>query len=58
MIRAFLAFFVIFAIVTFSITAFRALTGKEKWQFTKILAYGIILSMVTATILAAIVIIF
>jgi hypothetical protein len=58
MIRMLLVFLVTFLIVTFSIQGFRALTGREKWEFTKILFYGIILSMVTVTILAAIVIIF
>jgi hypothetical protein len=58
MIRMLLVFLVTFLIVTFSIQGFRALTGREKWEFTKILAYGIILSMVTVTILIAIVILF
>ena len=58
MIRLFLVFLVTFLIVTFSIQGFRALTGLEKWEFTKILFYGIIVSMVTVTILAAIVIMF
>ena len=58
MIRAFFAYFVLFVLVTFCINAFRAASGKERWEFTKILTYGIILSMVTATILVGIVIIF
>ena len=58
MIRLFLVFLVTFLIVTFSIQGFRALTGLEKWEFTKILFYGIVVSLVTVTILAAIVIMF
>jgi hypothetical protein len=58
MIRMLLVFLVTFIIVTFSIQGFRALTGREKWEFTKILFYGIILSLVTVTILIAIVLIF
>jgi hypothetical protein len=58
MIRMLLVFLVTFLIVTFSIEGFRALTGREKWEFTKILAYGIILSLVTVTILTSIVILF
>jgi len=58
MIRLILVFLFTFLIVTFSIQAFRSLTGAEKWEFTKILVYGTIISMVTVTILTAIVIIF
>jgi hypothetical protein len=58
MIQMLLVFLVTLLIVTFSIQGFRALTGSEKWEFTKILFYGIILSLVTVTILAAIVLIF
>jgi len=58
MIRLLAVFLVTFLIVTFSIQGFRALSGAEKWQFTKIAFYGIIVSAVSMTILTAIYIIF
>lgn len=58
MIRLLFVFLVTFLIVTFSIQGFRALSGAEKWQFTKIALYGIILSMITTAILTAIYVIF
>jgi hypothetical protein len=58
MIHMLLVFLVTLLIVALSIHKFSSLTRIEKWEFTKILFYGIILSLVTATILAAIVLIF
>ena len=58
MIHMLLVFLITLLIVALSIHKFSSLTRIEKWEFTKILFYGIILSLVTATILAAIVLIF
>jgi hypothetical protein len=58
MIQILLVFLVTLLIVALSIHKFSSLTRIEKWEFTKILCYGIILSLVTATILAVIVLLF
>lgn len=58
MIRMLLIFIIVFLLVSGSQMLWSAMSGKEKWQFTKILFRGIIVSMVTVTILAAIVIFF
>lgn len=58
MIRMLLVFFLVFALVSGSIMFWNAMTGREKWQFTKTVFYGIIISMVTVTILTAIVVLF
>ena len=58
MIRMLLVFFLVFALVSGSIMLWNAMTGREKWQFTKTVFYGIIVSMVTVTILTAIVMFF
>ena len=58
MIRMVLLFILVFFLVTGAQMLWSAMSGKEKWQFTKILFRGIIVSMVTVTILAGIVIFF
>lgn len=58
MIRMFLIFLITFFLVSGGITVFRAMTGLEKWQFTKILAYGIMVSAISIAILTTIVILF
>lgn len=58
MIRMLLVFFLVFALVSGSIMLWNAMSGKEKWEFTKILFRGIIISMVTVTILTGIVVFF
>lgn len=47
MIRILLAFFVVFGFYYFGITAFRSLTGKEKWELTKLVIYSIICTVLT-----------
>lgn len=58
MIKAFSVFAFIFSILVFIQLGWKVLTHQEKWEFTKILFRGIIVSMVTVTILAGIVILF
>lgn len=58
MIRMWLAFFVVFALFYFGIAAFRATTGKEKWQLTKTLTYSLVCAILTLSVLVGIVIIF
>lgn len=58
MIRMFLIFLITCFLVSGGIATFRAMTGLEKWQFTKILAYGIMVSAISVAILTTIVIVF
>lgn len=58
MIRMFIIFLVTFFLVSGGISAFRAMTGLEKWEFTKILAYGIMVSGISILILSIIVLLF
>ena len=58
MIRFILAFVIIFMLVFFGIEAFRKMTNKDRWQFTKTAFYGIILSMITIMIMTTFVILF
>ena len=58
MIRMIGVFFFVFIVVTLGNMFWSMMTGKEKWLFTKNLFRGIIISMVTVTILTAIVMFF
>ena len=58
MIKMWLAFFIVFALFYFGIAAFRATTGKEKWQLTKTLTYSLVCAILTLSVLVGIVIIF
>ena len=58
MIKAIFAFALIFmCVVTFQVF-WKVLTKSEKWEFTKILFRGIIISMVTLAIMITTVILF
>ena len=58
MIRMIFVFLLVFFLVSGSQMLWNAMTGDEKWQFTKIAFRGIIISVVTVIILTAIVIFF
>jgi hypothetical protein len=58
MIKIFIMFAIVFAICYFGIDAYRKLTGKEKLALTKVVAYSILCSVVSVSVLAAIVILF
>lgn len=58
MIRMFIIFLITFFLVSGGISVFRAMTGREKWEFTKILAYGIMVSGISILILVTIVVLF
>lgn len=51
-------FAIIFALFFFGIQAFCALTGKEKWDVTKLLAYSLVCAFLTGAFLVLIVILF
>jgi hypothetical protein len=58
MIRVWLAFFILAALIHFGITAWRKLEGKEQWALTKSIAYSIIVASLAGAVMALIVILF
>lgn len=58
MARIILAFLAVFGFYYFGITAFRSLTGKEKWELTKLVIYSIICTVLTIITLTIFVITF
>ena len=58
MIRIILAFLVVFGAYYIGIPAFRALTGKEKWELTKLVMYSILCTVLTIITLAIFVVTF
>ena len=58
MIRMYLVFLILTALIWFGIAAFRKTTGREKWRLTKIAAYSILCSVLAVTFLTSIVILF
>ena len=56
MIRMYLAFLILTALIWFSISAFRRTTGREKWRLTKIAVYSILCSVLAVIVLTSIVI--
>lgn len=58
MARIILAFLFVFGMFYFGIDAFRKLTGREKWDLTKLVAYSIICAVLTIVVLALFVITF
>jgi cytochrome c oxidase assembly factor CtaG len=58
MFKMFLAFVAIAVMVGSCISMFRSLSGKEKWNLTKIVSYAIMCSAIAVGILTAIVVLF
>ena len=58
MIRAISVFAFIFFFLVFAQLLWKVMTKQDKWEFTKILFRGIIISMVTIAIMFAIVVFF
>jgi len=58
MIRLWLAFAVLAALIHFGITAWRNLNGKERWTLTKSIAYSILVSLLALMVMTVIVILF
>jgi hypothetical protein len=58
MIRAISVFAFVFSFLVFAQLLWKVLTKQEKWEFTKILFRGIIISVVTVAIMFAIVVLF
>ncbi len=58
MIRGILAFLIMWVLVVGSISAWRSLSGKEKWSLVKSVTYGGVTALVALVILVGIVILF
>lgn len=58
MIRMILVFAIVFAVFWIGILTFRTLTGLEKWELTKTVAYAILCAVLTMLVLVGIVIVF
>jgi hypothetical protein len=58
MIRVVLIWLMLSVAVGVGITAFRSLTGSEKWELTKIVAYATICSLVAVVLLGILVVLF
>jgi hypothetical protein len=53
-----LAFAILAVIVHFGITAWRNMTGKERWDLTKSVTYSIIVALLAVVAMTVIVILF
>ena len=58
MIRLWLTFFIVSALIHFGVTGWRSLNHLEKWSLTKTLGYSIIISMLAVAFLTVVVILF
>lgn len=58
MIRIILAFLFVFGMFYFGIDAFRSMTGREKWNLTKLVTYSIMCAVLTILLLSLFVIAF
>ncbi len=58
MIGLWLAFAILAVIVHFGITAWRNMTGKERWHLTKSIMYSIIVALLAVVAMTVIVILF
>ncbi len=58
MIRLWLAFAIVAVLIHFGITAWRKLSGKDKWSLTKTAGYSIIVSLLALMVMTGLVIAF
>ena len=58
MIRLWLAFIIVAVLIHFGITAWRNMTGKERWTLTKSVGYSIIVASLALVVMVGIVILF
>ena len=58
MIRIWLAFVVLSVLIHFGMSAWRTLSGLERWELTKSVAYSIIVSSLALIVMTAIVVLF
>ena len=58
MIRLWLVFAVLAVLIHFGITAWRNMSGKERWTLTKSVTYSIIVALLAVLVMTVIVILF
>jgi hypothetical protein len=58
MIRLWLVFAILAALIHFGITAWRKMEGKERWSLTKTAFYSIIVALLAVLVMTVIVILF
>ena len=58
MIRIWLTFIVLAVLIHFGISAWRSLSGKEKWSLTKSLIYSTLVALLALAAMVGLVIIF
>lgn len=58
MIRILLTFIIFAVLIHLSITSWRALSGKEKWDLTKTMFYSIVVSLLAVAAMFGLVILF
>ena len=58
MIRLWLSFAILAALIHFGITAWRKMEGKERWTLTKFVTYSIIVALLAVLVMTMIVILF
>jgi hypothetical protein len=58
MIRIWLAFIVFALLVHFGLSAWRNMSGKDKWTLTKSVGYSIIVSSVAVALMVGLVVLF
>ena len=58
MIRLWLVFGILAVLVHFGITAWRNMSGKERWTLTKSISYSIIVALLAVLVMSVIVILF
>jgi hypothetical protein len=58
MIKLLFVFFIFAVLINFSIIAWRALSGKEKWSTVKTILYSVLVSLLAVSVMAVIVILF
>jgi hypothetical protein len=58
MIRLWLVFAILAALIHFGITAWRKMEGKERWTLTRSIAYSILVALLAVLAMTVIVILF
>ena len=58
MIRLWLIFVIFAVLIYFGITAWRNMSGKERWTLTKSITYSIIVALLAVLVMTVIVIVF
>lgn len=58
MIKAILAFLIVFGIMYVAIPSYRSLTGREKWDVVKLVSYSVLCAIISILVLSGIVILF